>query len=207
MFQYGNYEGNRLDIGRIDLGILADLGHTVKTFDGLPLFELVDNATNLNGSAAGDLLYGDYHGNVLTGQAGGDVLLGGGGGDRLDGGLGADWLGGGTGADVFVFASLADSRLGALRSDGHKIRPDIIADFASGTDKIDLSALDAASGTPGNQAFTFIGANAFSGQAGELRYETHGDYKFIYADLDGDGYADLQITAATPLLQTADFIL
>ena len=207
MFQYGNYEVNRLDIGRIDLAILADLGLKVKTFDGLPLFELVDNALNLNGSAAGDALYGDYHANSLTGQGGADTLLAGAGDDRLEGGLGTDWLGGGTGADVFVFASLADSRLSALRSDGHKIRPDAIADFASGIDKIDLSALDAASGTPGDQAFTFIGANAFSGQAGELRYESHGDHQFIFADLDGDRYADFQIVAVTPMLQATDFIL
>lgn len=207
MFQYGNYEVNRLDIGRIDLGILADLGHKVKTLDGLPLFELVDNALNLNGSAARDVLYGDYHNNNLSGQSGADSLLGGAGSDRLEGGTGADRLDGGTGADVFVFASLADSRLTAMRSDGHKIMPDTIADFTSGTDKIDVSALDAVSGAAGDQAFTFIGANAFSGQAGELRFETHGDSKFIYADLDGDRYADLQIIAATPLLQATDFIL
>ncbi len=207
MFQYGNYEGNRLDIGLIDLAILGDLGHTLKTTAGLPLFELIDNALNLTGSAGGDALYGDYHNNILTGQSGADALLGGAGNDRLEGGLDTDRLAGGTGADIFVFASLNDSRLGALRSDGAKFLPDIIADFASGTDKIDLSALDAVSGVAGNQAFSFIGASAFSGQAGQLRFDIHGGRAFIYADVDGNGHADLQIIAVTPLLQASDFIL
>ena len=40
MWQYGNYELNRLDIGRVDLAVLQDLGHQIKTYEGLPLFEL-----------------------------------------------------------------------------------------------------------------------------------------------------------------------
>lgn len=207
MFEFGNYALNRLDIGRIDLAILEDLGHQVKTAHGLPLFELIDDKPNLAGSSANETLYGDYHANGLTGLAGADALYGGSGADRLEGGLGADWLSGGSGADVFVFSSLADSRLGALRSDGAKHLPDVIADFASGMDKIDLSALDAVAGTAGNQAFAFIGSAAFSGQAGQLRFEMHGDNAFILADLDGDRHADFQIVAATPVLQAADFIL
>jgi hypothetical protein len=207
MFEFGNYALNRIDIGRIDLAILADLGHEVKSEDGLPLFELIDTQPNLTGSAANELLYGDYHANTLTGQAGADALYGGSGADRLEGGLGNDWLAGGSGADLFVFSSLADSRLTALRSDGGKRLPDVIADFTSGVDRIDLSALDAVAGTAGDQAFSFIGSAAFSGQAGQLRYEMHGDNAFILADLNGDRHADFQIIAATPVLQAADFIL
>jgi hypothetical protein len=207
MFEFGNYEGNRLDIGRIDLAILEDLGHQVKTTDGLPLFELIDTQLNLTGSAVNESVYGDYHANVLKGLAGTDALYGGSGADRLEGGLGSDWLAGGSGADLFIFASLADSRLSALRSDGGKRLPDVIADFTSGLDRIDLSALDAVAVTADDQAFTFIGSAAFSGQAGQLRYEMHGDNAFVLADLTGDGHADFQIVAATPILQATDFIL
>ena len=42
----GNYESNRLDIGQIDLAVLEDLGHTIKTYDGLPLFETVGRSIN-----------------------------------------------------------------------------------------------------------------------------------------------------------------
>ena len=207
MFEFGNYERNRLDIGRIDLAILEDLGHHVKTEDGLSLFELIDTAPNLAGSPDNETLYGDYHANTLTGLGGADVLYGGSGADRLEGGLGNDWLEGGSGADIFVFSSLADSRLSALRSDGAKRLPDVIADFTSGVDKIDLSALDAVSFAAGDQAFSFIGSAAFSGQAGELRYELHGDNAFIFADRNGDRQPDFQIIAATPVLHAADFIL
>ncbi|MFN9913598.1 MAG: hypothetical protein ACK53L_13485, partial [Pirellulaceae bacterium] len=39
MFQWGNYDRNRLDIGKLDLAILQDLGVTVKNTQGLPLVD------------------------------------------------------------------------------------------------------------------------------------------------------------------------
>ena len=81
MFQYGNYELNRLDIGRIDLAVLQDLGYQIKTYEGLPLFELSDIAPNVTGTSASDTLYGNYQANVITGS---------GGNDTIDGGVGID---------------------------------------------------------------------------------------------------------------------
>ena len=43
MFQWGNYEGNRLDIGKLDLAILEDLGITIKSREGLPLVDTIDS--------------------------------------------------------------------------------------------------------------------------------------------------------------------
>ena len=43
---------------------------------------------------------------------------------------------------------------------------DQILDFTPGTDKIDLSRIDANSLVAGDQAFNWIGSNAFSGTAG-----------------------------------------
>ena len=43
LYQWGNYELNRLDIGQIDLAVLEDMGHTIKTYEGLPVFEAIDN--------------------------------------------------------------------------------------------------------------------------------------------------------------------
>ena len=81
MFQWGNYELNRLDIARIDLAVLEDLGYQIKTYEGLPLFELADNTPNLTGTNASETLYGNYQGNVIEGL---------GSNDTLDGGLGID---------------------------------------------------------------------------------------------------------------------
>ena len=111
------------------------------------------------------------------GASGADTLCGGDGDDTLIGGAGADELTGGTGADVFRYAP-GDSPTGGA---------DRITDFLSGTDKIDLSAIDADSGTTGNQSFSFIGNDAFSGTAGELRFNVNGTDTLLKADLDGDG--------------------
>jgi hypothetical protein len=43
MFQWGNYEGNHLDIGRLDLAILRDVGLSTKNVQGLPLVDRIDN--------------------------------------------------------------------------------------------------------------------------------------------------------------------
>lgn len=45
MFQWGNYLDNRLDIGQIDLAILEDLGLSIKTYDGLALFDPLISGT------------------------------------------------------------------------------------------------------------------------------------------------------------------
>jgi Ca2+-binding RTX toxin-like protein len=99
MYEYGNYQQNRLDIGRIDLAMLADMGYTIKTYDGLSLFEMIDTATSLTGTGAGETLYGDYHSNAISGGGGDDSIEAGSGDDELSGGDGNDVLGGGGGVD------------------------------------------------------------------------------------------------------------
>ena len=86
--------------------------------------------------------------------------------------------------------------------------PDVIVDFTKGSDKIDLGAIDAITGTATNDAFTFIGTGAFTSQAGQLRAVTANGVTSIFADLNGDGDADFQIVLLTPVTLTAtDFIL
>ena len=83
-------------------------------------------------------------------------------------------------------------------------------DFAPGEDKIDLKSVrfDANTEFEGDQAFTFVGAAAFSGSAGELRYESRISNGIVSADVDGDGNADLQIIIENnALLMSDDFIL
>jgi serralysin len=145
-----------------------------------------------------DSLAGNVAGNILQGGAGSDVLGGGAGNDRLSGG---------DGADVFVFGAASDSLDGGLRSDGKKATPDQLTDFVSGTDRIDLSAIDANRGTAGDDAFSWLGAGAFTGVAGQLRAEAMGSQVHIYADTNGDMRADLHIIASGTQILVSDFIL
>ncbi|MGA9581262.1 MAG: FG-GAP-like repeat-containing protein [Allosphingosinicella sp.] len=135
-------------------------------------------------------LTGNEFGQAISGNAGSNVLRGGGGADTLEGG---------GGNDRFEYWYVADSSPGGT---------DLILDFEKGVDRVDLSRLDAVSGTPGNDAFSFIGTAAFSNKAGELRFVTEGSSVRIQADLDGNGVADFEIVfAGIADLSGTDFIL
>lgn len=142
----------------------------------------------------------------LTGNAAVNVLSGGGGNDILQGGFGGDRPEGGAGADIFVYGA-GDSLDHGLRSDGKKGSPDLLTDFVSGTDRIDLSAIDAIAGSAGDDAFIYIGAGAFTGQAGQLRAFTSEGYLQIYGDMNGDAFPDLHIVAVGTQILVTDFVL
>ena len=55
-----------------------------------------------------------------------------------------------------------------------------------------LAAIDADATRPRNQRFDFIGNNAFSDTAGELRFRAG----VVSGDVDGDGRPDFQIEVA-----------
>jgi len=84
-----------------------------------------------------------------------------------------------------------------------------ITDFSHAQgDKIDLSAIDANTGAAGDQAFSFIGTDAYTGVAGQLRYVVGGGITTIAGDINGDGTSDfhIQLTGAIGLV-AADFVL
>ncbi len=114
-------------------------------------------------------------------------------------------LSGGGGGDVFTFTE-RDAQAGWLRSDGKKLLPDTIADFVSGQDRIDLSAIDAVRGTAADDAFSWIGAGAFSNVAGQLRAVAGGGHVRIEGDTDGNGVADLVIIASGTTILAGDFL-
>lgn len=156
------------------------------------------DAIDLTGNELNNSVQGNAGANVLLGGGGVDNLKGLGGEDSLDGGGGADVLYGGAGADTFRFTAVSDTAYGS---------PDSIADFVSGTDRIDLSAIDANSNSVGDDGFTFIGTNAFTGSAGQLRYETVGSQIHLLGDVNGDGVADLRILLNGPTIAASDFIV
>ncbi|HYE29115.1 MAG TPA: M10 family metallopeptidase C-terminal domain-containing protein [Allosphingosinicella sp.] len=143
----------------------------------------IENATSGGGN---DVLTGNDSANRLDAGAGDDTLVGGGGNDVLIGGAGADMLTGGDGADTFRFGT-GDSGVGIGR--------DTIADFQKGADKIDLAG-----------ASSFIGSNAFTGSAGEVRYAATAGQTVIELDSNGDRIVDLQIlVSGDVLLDYSDF--
>jgi hypothetical protein len=155
----------------------------------------------LVGNGGSDLLQGGSGDDILKGGTGNDVLRGGDGDDRLTGGEGMDVLVGGAGADTFIIRNLIESGIGSLSRDR-------IFDF-SPDDIIDLTGIDAKSGTLVDDAFTFIETSAFSGTAGELRqFDTGNGNTVIAGDVDGNGQADFQILlTGLHVLQDGDFLL
>jgi Ca2+-binding RTX toxin-like protein len=134
-------------------------------------------ADHLFGSTGGDTLFGGTEDDYLNGENDDDHLYGGAGRDEIYGGAGADTITGegdqdvmygGGGADTFVLLDPADSGL-SLET------VDILAEFnAAEGDRIDLRGIDANTGQAGDQAFTFVGAGAYTG-AGQIRFETAPD--------------------------------
>jgi Ca2+-binding RTX toxin-like protein len=139
---------------------------------------------------------------TINGGAGNDTLKGDGGADILIGGVGKDQLFGGDGDDVFRFATLADSQIG---SDGNQM--DVIRDFVQGSDKIDLSFLDAVTGGS-DDAFHFVPGfdiNPTSQVSFSINETT--DTTLIKAHVDSDGVADITILLTGEINLTAsDFI-
>lgn len=127
------------------------------------------------------------------------MLYGGAGKDLLHGGGGGDELFGGSGADRFVFKSHLESPVYSQQ---------IIRDFnVKERDKIDLSFMDADITTAGRQDFHFIGKAAYTGNAGDLRYQKSADTTVIAADIDGDSKTDFIIRFDHSYTVTKDFFL
>ncbi len=152
---------------------------------------------NVIGSDFADNLRGDANDNVLEGGAVSDRLYGRAGDDTLDGGTGVDALYGNLGADVmtggpdlrgdrFIYFSMNETGVGA----GNR---DIITDFQTGLDRIEIRRFDADTTQGGRQGFDFVADAAFTNTAGELRYAQTGGNTIVQGDVNGDGLADFEI--------------
>ena len=132
------------------------------SYQGLIQAAGVVQGSDLMAGTLGVTMYGDAVADTLIGSSNADYILGGGGADLIRGGDGADVLYGNAGADVFQYTAISHSR-----STGY----DVIADFASGTDQINLSALVSAGYT--NIALARLSGTTFIyyGQAGQPTYE------------------------------------
>ena len=195
----GGNDDDRLDGGDGDDRLVGGAGQDdVQGGDGADTAN-GEGRDTLDGGAGADVLIGDGGDDSLLGGAQGDSLQGGVGDDTLQGGGGRDVLFGGAGADRFRYVDAADSGAGGT---------DVVKDFGP-DDLIDLSALDAdGDSANGDTAFSFIGGARFSKVAGQVRAITNdlGNTQ-VFADIDGDGTADLAIRLVGAGPVTADDFL
>ena len=114
--------------------------------------------------------------------------------DVLAGGAGIDTLSGGTHGDLFDWDFTDETGVTVATAD-------LITDFniAQG-DRIDLSGVDADIYTNGDQAFTFIGTAAFSGNPGEINYFHSGGETIIQLQTgtSADVEAVIRLPARSP---------
>ncbi len=152
-------------------------------------------ADRLDGGAGDDCLKGLSGNDTLIGGAGADTLIGDQGSDILIGGTGLDYLYGGSDSDTFVFGSLVDAGIGAVR--------DQILDFEAGLDRIDVSGM-----SPGVIAFRGTAIFTATGNS-ELRLrETTTGSTIVEVDSDGNGTIDAEIRVAGVIgLSAGDFLL
>lgn len=190
---YGS--GTNYMIHNISLSV-ADMLNAASTITLADDIRVLKNA--LNGR---DVVYGGDFRDTLFAGAGDDRIYGGAGNDIILSGRGIDGMTGGKGKDFFAFADVSHS--------SPQTEVDWISDF-SDEDIIDLSKIDADQMKRGNNAFTFIGSNDFTGQSGELRFDDLGTQAVITADIDGDKRADFEVELDqfyTFALLESDFLL
>ena len=136
--------------------------------------------SELIGGDGDDLLIGNTGNDALWGGLGRDTLIGRHGNDWLQGGQGSDWLIGGKGKDFFSWQA----------SDVSRLWRDTIIDFNGlEGDRLGIDAVLDGSDPFANRGWNYIGSEAFTGAAAELRFA--GGH--LLGDVDGDGKADLRI--------------
>lgn len=156
-----------------------------------------DGADTMTGGTGNDILYGGLGGDRLSGNDGNDVMWGGDGSDVLNGSAGVDTYYGGTGFDFFQFGGLFIDGNTAPGTGNTLATADRIMDYsAAQSDRFDLQQIDANTTLAGDQEFTYLGTGAFTGAAGQLRYQVMGSETIIMGDLNGDGASDFMIRVA-----------
>ncbi|HEX8256944.1 MAG TPA: Ig-like domain-containing protein, partial [Allosphingosinicella sp.] len=194
-------------------------GHDMLAGDG--------GADNLQGNAGDDSLFGGAGADALFGSSGKDRLSGNNGADTLDAGTGDDRLYGGDANDILLAGIGNDTLFGGVQrdtltggagrdtfafadSDSSALlaQADRITDFSAAQhDVIHLRQIDANENTVADDKFSFIGTGAFSGAAGELRYQVVGGDALLQGDTDGNGIADFFIRVEGVTVLTSGDIL
>jgi Ca2+-binding RTX toxin-like protein len=212
----GGFGVDTADYRTFNNGVTVNL-LTGKAEDGTGTDTLI-SIENVTGTNSGDSIIGDQVGNFLKGGGGidfisanggtdtilagdgNDTVLGGSGFDKFDGGQGADTLTAGSEVDHFIYFAAGDSPVG----NGAR---DIIKDFETGIDKINVSLIDANPAVSGNQAFSFIGGGSFNDE-GQIRAVGLNGGTLIQFNTAGNTVTDFEIFLDDPVqMSGSDFFL
>ena len=168
---YAPLSQTNYDIRMNNLRANPDAGLLVDNV-GIAYGVTIENAV---GGKGNDLIIGNSASNRLSGGAGDDII---------NGGAGTDYLTGGSGSDTFI----GDVNGATYVTKRGTLSLDVITDFVSGTDKIDLRGIDADATSFGDQAFKFGGSSA-NKSIGDLTFKTYdsinGAEHAVGMDLDG----------------------
>ena len=165
-------------------------------------------APAIYGTNSSDTINGTEGSDVIYSLSGNDKIYAGSGHDTLQGGNGNDTMSGGNGNDHFVFNTVSESGTSATSCD-------VITDFWTGQDKINLSAIDAFASSSVNDTFVLKGTAAFNDAThGEVRYQKFdnsgiaNDYTMVWIDNDADTGVEMAIRLTGLYnLSASDFIL
>ncbi len=118
-------------------------GVTVANFAAMTVASVENGGIRIEAHAStASTIVGSSGSDSITGSSAADSLDGGGGNDIIRGGAGADVMTGGSGTDRFVYSAFAQGgNVVAGNSDTAITAGDVITDFDTGVDKIDIAAV------------------------------------------------------------------
>lgn len=185
-----------------------------------------------NGATSGHLFAGDNGADSVTDAGGENSLEGGGGADTIASNAGADTLTGGAAADTFKFDGVESGTLDAnvggsivfetidtagantnvftLEQLGGTVGTELVTDFVSGTDKVQLNLADF---TTGDAANAYTAAKLGAAALAETAYFMYGTYNSVTGDftVTENGPSTLlctvELTAGGDFTETANYVV
>ncbi|WP_259740784.1 M10 family metallopeptidase C-terminal domain-containing protein [Pseudomonas poae] len=164
-------------------------GNDTLDFSGFKQHQIINLGTGTYSSVGGmaNNVYISRNSKIenAVGGSGNDRIIGNASDNVLVGGEGADTLSGGGGSNVFKYNAAADSSYS---------NADLLTDFKSGWDKIDLCDMANAAGVRLNLV------HSFTGRPGDtvIKYNANSGRYFLAVDMSGDRRSDFLIKSTRP---------
>jgi Ca2+-binding RTX toxin-like protein len=175
-----------------------------------------DGQDYVEGGTGNDIIFSGNDNDELYGEDGNDIINAGAGDDWLEGGNGNDTLVGGAGEDTLIGSLGIDSLSGDAGADQFVLNKnsgaDIITDFASGIDKLQVSASEFGGGLipvplSVSQLLSGSSVNANSASGQRFLYNTgSGALSFDSDGLAGGGILIANLTNLPPI-SNSDFLV